>query len=111
MPVKRRWSSSTSTEPVRRSHMYRQACCAVSRSVSATSFWPLTISASFRLIMIGSPVALDVMFELFDNELLITDNAFHHVANRNYTNQSFTFEHRKMAHGFRGHHSHAFLDR
>jgi len=26
------------------------------------------------------------MFELFDNELLITDNAFHHVANRNYTN-------------------------
>jgi len=29
---------------------------------------------------------MDVMFELFDNELLITDNAFHHVANRNYTN-------------------------
>jgi len=50
------------------------------------------------------------MFELFDNELLITDNAFHHVANRNYTNQSFTFEHRKMAHSFCGHYSHAFLD-
>ena len=33
-----------------------------------------------------SPVTMDVMFELFDNELLITDNAFHHVANRNYTN-------------------------
>ena len=32
-----------------------------------------------------SPVAMDVMFELFDDELLITDNAFHHVANRNYT--------------------------
>jgi hypothetical protein len=31
-----------------------------------------------------SPVAMDEMFELFDNELLITDNAFHHVANRNY---------------------------
>jgi len=33
-----------------------------------------------------SPVAMDEMFELFDNELLITDNAFHHIANRNYTN-------------------------
>jgi hypothetical protein len=43
-------------------------------------------SASFRLIMIGSPVALDEVFELFDNEFLITDNAFHHVANRNYAN-------------------------
>ena len=45
-----------------------------------------------------SPVAMNEMFELFDNELLITDNAFHHVANRNYTNQSFTLEHREMAH-------------
>jgi hypothetical protein len=33
-----------------------------------------------------SPIAMDEMFELFDNELLITDDAFHHVANRNYTN-------------------------
>lgn len=33
-----------------------------------------------------SPVAMDEMFELFDNELLITDNAVHHVADRNYTN-------------------------
>jgi hypothetical protein len=33
-----------------------------------------------------SPVTMDVMFELFDNELLVTDNTFHHVANRNYTN-------------------------
>ena len=57
-----------------------------------------------------SPVAMDEMFELFDNELLITDNAFHHVANRNYTNQSFTLEHREMAHCFGGHHSHTFLD-
>ena len=31
-------------------------------------------------------VTMDAMFELFDNELLVTDNAFHHVANRNYTN-------------------------
>jgi hypothetical protein len=57
-----------------------------------------------------SPAALDEMFELFDNEFLITDNAFYHVANRNYPNQSSTFEHRKMTHGFCGHHSHAFLD-
>ena len=42
-----------------------------------------------------SPVATNEMFELFDNELLITDNAFHHVANRKYTNQSFTLEHRR----------------
>ena len=34
----------------------------------------------------GLPGALDEMFELFDNELLIADNAFHHVANRNYAN-------------------------
>jgi hypothetical protein len=34
----------------------------------------------------GLPCALDEMFELIDHELLITDNAFHHVANRNYTN-------------------------
>ncbi len=33
-----------------------------------------------------SPVAMDEMLELFDNEPLITDSAFHHVANRNYTN-------------------------
>ena len=33
-----------------------------------------------------SPVAMDEMFELFDNELLIIDNTFHHVANRNYAN-------------------------
>jgi hypothetical protein len=33
-----------------------------------------------------SPVTMDVMFELFDNELLISDNAVHHVANRNYAN-------------------------
>ena len=57
-----------------------------------------------------SPVALDEMFELHDNELLITDNAFHHVADRNYTNYSCTFEHRKMAHSFCGHYSDAFLD-
>ena len=36
-------------------------------------------------IIILSPVAMDEMFELFDNKLLITDNTFHHVANRNYT--------------------------
>ena len=30
-----------------------------------------TISASFRLIMIGSPVAMDEVFELFDNKLLM----------------------------------------
>jgi hypothetical protein len=41
---------------------------------------------------------MDEMFKLFDNEPLITDNAFHHVANRNYTNQLSTFEDRKMAH-------------
>jgi hypothetical protein len=35
---------------------------------------------------------MDEMFKLFDNEPLITDNAFHHVANRNYTNQLSTFE-------------------
>ena len=29
---------------------------------------------------------MDEVFELFDHELLITDNTFHHVANRNYTN-------------------------
>jgi len=57
-----------------------------------------------------SPVAMDEMFELFDNEFLITDNAIHHVANRNYTDQPSTFEHWKMTHSFCGHHSHAFLD-
>ena len=33
---------------------------------------------------------MDEMFELFDNELLIPDNAFHHVANRNDTNELFS---------------------
>ena len=42
--------------------------------------------SSESAIIILSPVAMDEMFELFDNELLITDNAFHHVPNRNYTN-------------------------
>jgi hypothetical protein len=28
-----------------------------------------------------SPIAMDVVFELFDNELLITDDALHHIAN------------------------------
>ena len=31
---------------------------------------------------------MDEMFKLFDNELLITDNAVHHVANRNDADQS-----------------------
>ena len=44
------------------------------------------VDKSFATSMRQSPVAMDEMFELFDNELLITDNAFHHVANRNYTN-------------------------
>jgi hypothetical protein len=33
-----------------------------------------------------SPVTMDVMFELFDNEFLITNDAVHHIANRNYAN-------------------------
>ena len=41
--------------------------------------------SSESAIIILSPVAMDEMFELFDNKLLITDNTFHHVANRNYT--------------------------
>ena len=62
--------------------------------------WSFTLGASLSLNTLGqlegptptilgssrSPVTMDVMFKLFDNELLITDNAFHHVANRNYTN-------------------------
>ena len=41
--------------------------------------------SSESAVIILSPVAMDEMFELFDNKLLITDNTFHHVANRNYT--------------------------
>jgi len=29
---------------------------------------------------------MDVVFELFDHERLITDDALHHIANRNYAN-------------------------
>jgi len=43
------------------------------------------VELSESAIIILSPVAMDEMFELFDNKLLITDNTFHHVANRNYT--------------------------
>ena len=50
---------------------------------------PMTVVGAVELsesaIIILSPVAMDEMFELFDNKLLITDNTFHHVANRNYT--------------------------
>jgi hypothetical protein len=56
-----------------------------------------------------SPVTVDVMFQLFDNELLITNNAIHHVANRNYADQLSMFEHREMAHGPCSHYGHAFL--
>ena len=62
--------------------------------------WSFTLGASLSLNTLGqlggptptilgssrSPVTMDVMFELFDNELLITNDAVHHIANRNYAN-------------------------
>ena len=57
-----------------------------------------------------SPVAVEVLFELLDNEFLIRDNALHHVANRNEANKMCIFEHREMTHSLRGHNGHAFLD-
>jgi hypothetical protein len=54
---------------------------------------PLCPGLGFRYTQLfRSPVAMDEMFELFDNEFLITDNAIHHVANRDYTDQPFTFD-------------------
>jgi hypothetical protein len=44
------------------------------------------VDASVSCCIRRSPVTMDVMFELFDNELLITDDAVHHIANRNYAN-------------------------
>ena len=57
----------------------------------SVSLLPLALGGKGRsgssesAVIILSPVAMDEMFELFDNKLLITDNTFHHVANRNYT--------------------------
>jgi hypothetical protein len=59
----------------------------------------------------GSPDALDVMFELFDEEPLIGDNAFHQIADRNDADEFLVFENREMAHGLCGHDGHAFLNR
>jgi len=51
------------------------------------------------------------MFELFDCELLIGDNSFDHIADRNDADELLMFENREMAHGLRGHDGHAFLNR
>ena len=58
-----------------------------------------------------SSATLDVMFELLDRKLLIGDNAFHHIANRNDTRKFIIFEHREMAYGFCRHDGHAFFNR
>ncbi len=61
-------------------------------------------------VLSSSAVPMDVVFELLDNELLITDYALHQVANRNYSSQASMFEHREMSHHLCGHLSHAFLN-
>ena len=42
----------------------------------------------------ASSVTVDVAFELLDRELLIADDTFDHVADRNETNEASVFEHR-----------------
>ena len=95
----------------------RASACA-SRSMGAERLNDILRKNAFRRKLVDASclvasdvhrVTMDVMFELFDNELLITNNAIHHVANRNYADQSSTFEHREMAHCFCGHYGHAFL--
>ncbi len=61
-------------------------------------------------VLSSSAVPMDVVFELLDNELLITDYVLHQVANRNYASQVSMFEHREMSHHLCGHLSHAFLN-
>ncbi len=39
--------------------------------------------------LISFPLAMNVVFELFNNKLLIGDSAFDQIANRNYANQLF----------------------
>ena len=63
-----------------------------------------------QIEILRCPVTTDVMFELFDSELLIINDATHHVANRHYANESSVFEHREMAHCSYRHYGHAFFD-
>jgi len=52
---------------------------------------------------------MDKVFELFDDELLIINHTFHHVANRHDADHALILEHREMAHGSRSHDGHAFF--
>ena len=56
--------------------MYRQASCTVSRSASATSFWPLMMSASFRLIIVR-PIARVGCLRFLEAS---PERSFYHIA-------------------------------
>jgi hypothetical protein len=68
--------------------------------------WSLSFSYPVAHLVL---VAMDVMLELFDDEFLVIDHTFHHVANRHDADYSIVFEHWKMAHCLRSHDGHAFL--
>ena len=60
--------------------------------------------------MATSAVALNVMFELFDDELLIVNDVLDQIANRYDSDEFLVLEHGKMTHSPSSHDAHAFLN-
>ena len=68
------------------------------------------IGALCQCRIVENRLTCDVMLELFNDEVLITDDVFDQVAYRNDPNQLFLVEDREMPYGFFGHDSHTFFD-
>src|SRR6267154_1365261 len=66
-------------------------------------------SGSYSAVRNG-PFTVDVALELNNHELLITDDAFDKIADRNNANWLFSLKHRQMAHPLLSHDGHALVN-
>ena len=55
-------------------------------------------------------MAVNIVLELLDDELLLADDRFDKIANRDNTDHLLVVEDGQVAHRLRGHHSHTFAD-
>ena len=58
----------------------------------------------------NGPLTVDVLLELNNDKLLITDYALDEIADRNNANRLSSLKHRQMAHALLGHDGHAFVN-
>ena len=60
--------------------------------------------------VIVNSVTVNIVLELFDDVLLLADDRLHEVTDRDDADDLLVIENRQVAHGFRRHKAHTFLD-